>query len=383
MTDREAYIALNLIDQLGPVRVRALASHLGSLSAIFTASESDLRRTPGIGAELAAGIVRQRGEVDPAREETAARRKGAAIVTPADADYPAPLRSLHDPPLALYVVGTLRPEDRNAIAVVGSRRCTHYGRSVADLLSFQLAKTGMTVVSGLARGIDMAAHEGALKAGGRTFAVLGGAIDRLYPAEAAPLAERIAAHGAVISEFSLGREPDRTTFPYRNRVISGLSMGVVVVEADRQSGAMITAAQALEQGRSVFAVPGRIDQPMSRGPHALLRQGARLVEDVRDIVGEFEFLFPVRAAAPEAAGDAGAPAPPAAFRFSDDEARVVEALSEGELDTDTLARRSGVPVARLGGLLVGLEIKRVVRMLPGRRAALAVSLPPAQKEDAG
>lgn len=369
MTEREAYIALNLIGRIGPVRARALAARLGSLAAIFEAPERDLCAADGIGPELAAHIARRRSEVDPAGEEDKARRLGARVVTPADQDYPEPLRTIHDPPLALYIVGDWTRADRHAIAVVGSRRCTHYGRATADRIAAQLAGAGVTVVSGLARGIDMAAHEGALRADGRTIAVLGGAVDRLYPAEARPLADRIAAQGAVISEYALGREPDRTTFPYRNRVISGLSMGVVIVEADRQSGAMITAAQALEQGRLVFAVPGRVDQPMSRGPHSLIRQGARLVEDARDVLEEFEYLFPRGAtAAPAPAGDGA----PAAFSFSNDEARIVAALSEGELDADTLARRAGLPPAKLGALLVGLEIKRVVRMLPGRLVELTI-----------
>ncbi len=374
MTEREAYIALNLLGQIGPVRARSLAAHLGSLAAIFEASENELCGAAGIGPELAAHIVRRRSEVDPAREEAEAARLGARIVTYADEAYPEPLRTIHDPPMALYIVGDWTPADRHAIAVVGSRRCTHYGRSTADRLAAQLAGAGMTVVSGLARGIDMAAHEGALRAGGRTIAVLGGAVDRLYPAEARPLADRIAAQGAVISEYALGREPDRTTFPYRNRVISGLSMGVVIVEADRQSGAMITAAQALEQGRLVFAVPGRVDQPMSRGPHALIRQGARLVEDARDVLEEFEYLFPRGATENAAPAERAA----AAFSFSEDEARIVEVLSEGELDADTLARRAQLPPARLGALLVGLEIKRVVRMLPGRLVALTV---PPRRDD--
>ena len=373
MTDHEAYIALNLMGQLGPVRVRALREHLGSLLAIFDADEADLRMAPGIGPELARAIVEQRSRVDPVREESQARALGARILTPADADYPEPLRWIHSPPLALYVAGEFVERDRHAIAIVGSRRCTFYGRSVADRLSFQLAKAGMTVVSGLARGIDVAAHEGALKAGGRTIAVLGSALDRLYPPESAPLAERIREHGAVVSEFPLGRDPDRTTFPYRNRLISGLSLGVVIVEADHQSGAMNTAAHAVEQGRAVFAVPGRIDQPMARGPHALIRDGARLVEDVRDILEEFEYLFPrARATAPAdepAAGAVGS----AMMQFDGDEAKIVEILSdEGEADTDTIVRRSGLGAARVHTLLVGLELKRVVRMLPGRRVALAV-----------
>ncbi len=371
MTERDAYIALNMIDQLGPVRVRALVEALESAAAVFTASESDLRGVAGIGPALAETILRQRGAADPAREEEKARRLGARIVTRLDPDYPPPLAAIYDPPLALYVQGTLEPRDKHALAVVGSRRCSHYGRGVADRLAYQLAKVGWTVVSGLARGIDGAAHEGALKGGGRTLAVLGGALDKLYPPEAAPLAERIAGQGAVISEFTLGREPDRTTFPYRNRIISGLSQGVVVVEADRQSGAMITAEQAGEQGRTVFAVPGRIDTPMSRGPHELIRSGARLVEDVKDILDEFSTLFPSagRAAAAEAEP---APLP---FDFSPQEQAVVAALVEGPLDVDTLARRAGLPAAGLSAMLIGLEMKRVVRMLPGRQVQLAVRLP--------
>ncbi len=372
MTDREAYIALNLIDQLGPVRVRSLVAHLGSLQAIFEAGEDGLRGAEGIGRELAASIVARRAAADPAVEEAKARAMSAHLVTPADPEYPAALLKIHDPPLALYVAGDLTPRDRQCIAVVGSRRCTQYGRGVADRLGFQLAKSGFTVVSGLARGIDMAAHEGALKAGGRTIAVLGGALDKLYPAEAQPLADRIAKQGAVVSEYTLGREPDRTTFPYRNRVISGLSMGVVVVEADRKSGAMITADQAGEQGRQVFAVPGRIDQPSSRGTHHLIRQGAKLVEDVRDIVEEFEYLIPP---GPAAAGSLAEPPAAPGFVFSGEEGRIVEALSEGELDVDSLSRRAAVPVAKLGAVLIGLEMKRIVRMLPGRRAVLTVTLP--------
>jgi DNA processing protein len=382
MTDREAYIALNLIDQLGPVRVRALVAHLGSLPAIFEADEAALRGAEGIGRDLAAAIVAGRGAADPAAEEARARAVSARLVTPVDPDYPAALLKIHDPPLALYVAGDLTPRDRQCMAVVGSRRCTQYGRSVADRLGFQLAKAGFTVVSGLARGIDIAAHEGALKAGGRTIAVLGGALDKLYPAEARPLADRIAKQGAVISEYTLGREPDRTTFPYRNRVISGLSMGVVVVEADRKSGAMITADQAGEQGRQVFAVPGRIDTPSSRGTHHLIRQGAKLVEDVRDILEEFEYLIPPSPRGGDgAAAEAGteAAATPA-FVFGDEERRIVEALAEGELDIDTLSRRAAVPVAKLGAMLIGLEMKRVVRMLPGRRAVLTVTLPRKETE---
>lgn len=371
MTDREAYIALNMMDNVGPVRVRAMAAALGSRQAIFTASAHDLAGAEGIGRELAAQIVAGRAALDPAAEEVRASRLGARLVTPADGDYPPALGAIHDPPLALYVQGDLRPEDKHAVGIVGSRRCTFYGKSTADRLGYQLAHAGFTVVSGLARGIDWAAHEGALKAKGRTFAVLGSALDQIYPREGEPLARRIAETGAVISEYTLGRKPDRTTFPYRNRVISGLSMGVVVVEADTKSGAMITAHQALDQGRTVFAVPGRVDSPASRGTHRLLKGGARLVEDAADIFDEFEYLAPVR----EEAAPGGAAAAGPRMVFNGPEQAVVEALIEGALDIDTLARQAGLPSQDLSGVLLSLEMKRAVRMLPGRLVELAVTAP--------
>ncbi|MDZ4197825.1 MAG: DNA-processing protein DprA [Kiritimatiellia bacterium] len=373
MTEREAVIALNMVDELGPVRVRALMDAFGSSHAVWEASEKALMGVQGIGPRMAAAIVRQRGECDPVAEERRAAACGARIVTHLDAEYPANLKTIHDPPLALYVRGKLTQEDGRAMAIVGSRRCTHYGRSVADRFAFQLARAGFTVVSGLARGIDWAAHEGALNAEGRTVAVLGSALDTLYPPEAGPLADRIVERqGAVVSEYTMGRKPDRTTFPYRNRVISGWSLGVIVVEADIQSGAMITAAQALEQGRTVFAVPGRLDSPASRGTHRLIKQGARLMEDLADVYDELDYLKPAETGEtqPEMPGFA-------AFSFSADEERVVQALvGEDPPDVDSLAREVGMPAHKLSTLLVGLEMKRVVRMLPGRRVALAVRISP-------
>ncbi len=369
MTSREAYIALNMIDQLGPVRVRALVEACGAPEAVFQAGYDDLVRVKGIGAELARGIVTRRGQADPAAEEKKAARLGARIVAFPDDDYPELLKQIHDPPLALYVLGTLEKKDRHAIALVGTRRATHYGLSVADRLAYQLARCGLVVVSGLARGIDTAAHRGALKGGGRTLAVLGSALDTLYPPENAELARQIAAQGAVLSEYTLGREADRTTFPYRNRVISGLSLGTVIVEADVGSGALMTADAALEQGRSVFAVPGRIDSAASRGAHRLIKAGARLLDDVDDVLQEFEMLIP-----PEHRQKADALDPRPRVQLSPDEQAVVRALYAEPLDVDTLARRAGLASATLNALLLGLEMKRVVRMLPGRVVALAEGL---------
>ena len=366
MNSREAYIALNMIDKLGPVRVRALVEALGEPAGVFTASYEDLIRVKGIGSELAQGIIAQRDQVDPAAEEEKAAKLAARLVTFVDSDYPELLKQIHDPPLALYVQGTLVKKDRQSVAVVGTRRASHYGLSVADRLGYQLSKCGLAVVSGLARGIDSAAHQGALKGGGRTIAVLGSALDTLYPPENADLARKIAAQGAVISEYTLGREADRTTFPYRNRIISGMSMGSVVVEADMKSGAMMTADSALDQGRSVFAVPGRIDQPGARGPHRLLKNGARLVEDIDDILQEFEMLLPTDPLKKAAALDSLP-----RVQLSSDEQAVLRALFGEPLDVDSLARTAQLPMAKLSSMLLGLEMKRVIRMLPGRIVALA------------
>lgn len=367
MTSREAYITLNRIEGIGPVRVRALCAALGSPEAVLAASEAALSAVRGVGPKVAENIVAQRSGLDAGREEAAAARLGARLVTPVDGEYPEPLKNIYDPPLCLYVRGTLEKKDSQALAVVGTRRASHYGAAQADRLAYQASKAGFVIVSGLARGIDTVAHKAALKAGGRTLAVLGGAMDKLYPPENRELAEEIAAHGALISEFPLGREPDRTTFPYRNRIVSGLAKGVLVVEAGVDSGAMNTAEQALEQGRSVLAVPGRVDMDGARGPHRLIQNGARLVEDLSDILKEFEFLFPpdeqARLVRRQDARQRLTLAPA--------EEAVVRALwTEPELDVDVLIRRTGLSSAQMMTLAMQLEMKRVIRRLPGRRLAL-------------
>jgi DNA processing protein len=369
MTPREAYIALNMMDHLGPVRVRALIETLGSPEAIFRAGKEELMQAPGIGEELAGSIMDQQADVDPAAEEKKAASLDARIVTFIDEEYPQALKKIYDPPLALYVQGTLDSHDKHAVAIVGTRHASHYGLSVADRMAYQLAKTGFTVVSGLARGIDTAAHKGALKGGGRTIAVLGSAIDQLYPPENRDLAKTIQGQGAVISEYCLGRAPDRTTFPYRNRVVSGLSMGIVVVEAGLTSGAMNTAEQALEQGRSVMAVPGRLDSSGAKGPHRLIKNGAKLVEDVEDVLQEFEFLIP-----PEQKQKTKDLDSRPQVQLTPEEQAVVRALWEEPLDVDTLVRQCGLTVPQVSSLLIGLEMKRVVRMLPGRIVKLADGL---------
>jgi len=360
-TSREAYIALNMLDQIGPVRTRKLITALGSPEAVFDAEAATISRIPGFGRELASSIVEGRFAVDPVAEEKKAAQHGARLVTFIDDDYPAMLKEIHDPPLVLYVMGTLAKADRHGLAVVGTRHASHYGNSVADRMAYGLSKAGFTINSGLARGIDTVAHQSAIKAGGRTLAVLGSAIDKLYPAENAELAEKISGQGAVISEYPMGRPPDRQTFPYRNRIVAGLSMGILVIEASEKSGAVITANTATEQGRHVYAVPGRIDSASSRGCHALIKQGAKLVETIDDIIDDLNLLLPKRI---EQKVDELKQGPD--VQLSVEEQAIVRALCRGGLHVDALARDCGLTAVRLNALLLGLEMKRVVRILPGR-----------------
>jgi len=278
-----------------------------------------------------------------------------------DAEYPKRLLQIYDPPLALYVQGALQLRDEHGVAIVGSRRTSHYGLETAERLAVQLAQSGVTVISGLARGIDTAAHKGAIKGQGRTVAVLGGALDCMFPPENADLAIQIARQGAVLSEYPMGRQPDKTTFPVRNRIVSGLSKGVTVVEADVASGAMITAHQAVDQGRTVFAVPGRIDSFGARGPHKLIKNGAKLVESVEDILEELGCLIPTSRAEGTSV----------LASLTEAEAGLVTLIAEdGEVELDALIRRSGRKPSEISALLLGLELKRVVKMLSGQRVAL-------------
>ena len=370
MQERLAYITLNMIEGLGPVSVRRLIDCLGSPKAILEADRDALMEARGVGEKLALKIIAQRDSVDAEAEMAKAADIGARIVTPMDDEYPAALSAIHDPPLALYIKGRLLPADAKAIGMVGSRSTSHYGLNAADRLAYQLGQTGFTVVSGLARGADTAVHRGALKSEGRTIAVLGGALDCLYPPENAELADRIAKQGAVISEYPMGRQADRMTFPYRNRIISGLSMGVLLVESAVKGGSMHTMEAATEQGRTVFALPGRIDTPGAKGPHLLIKNGAKLVERIDDILEEYEFLIPPEELdAPQAAPAARPDVP-----LNEQESAVVEALWAEPKDVDALARELGIASHELSGLLLGLEMKRVIRTLPGKMVELSEDL---------
>ena len=361
-TDRDHLIALSLVPELGARRARRLTEGFGSLERLAAASAEALRRA-GLNSPLAARVSAACRDEDGLRRELErAQRAGVAIITLADEGYPERLKTIIDPPLALYVRGALADADAVAVGIVGSRRASLYGLECAERLAYELSLRGITVVSGLALGIDGAAHQGALKASGRTLAVLGSGLGRLYPPEHASLAKSVAAQGAVLSEFPMETMPLPSHFPRRNRIISGLSLGIVVVEAARRSGALITADCALEQGREVFAVPGPMTSTTSQGAHELVKQGARLVTSVDDILEELRL---VPAASKAAASDGE---PPSALALAEPERRVVACLNRREpRDIETLAVESGLAMPELSSLLLQLELKQRVQQLPGKR----------------
>lgn len=362
MDSREALVALNMIEHVGPVRVRQLLEHFGDAPAILGASRHQLRQVRGIGEDTAEAIASWEKTVDLTGELKRISDFGCHVLIQTDEEYPPLLRQIYDPPVVLYVKGRLTAQDKNAVAMVGSRMTTHYGIESARKLAYQLAYVGVTVVSGGARGIDTASHQGALSANGRTVAVLGTGINLVFPAENTELFERIAAHGALITQFPFNRNADKQSFPIRNRIVAGMTLGTVVVEANLTSGALITANMAVEQGRQVFAVPGRIDSPRSKGCHELIKKGAKLCEGAEDILSEFEYLFPA-SNRPPGAGETGVLP---ALNLPENEQKVYDALGDGESNIDEVIRHSGLPSSAVSVALLGLEMKRLVRQLPGK-----------------
>jgi DNA processing protein len=363
MEPKEAFIALNLIEHVGPVRVRQLLDHFGDAPAVLRASRTALLQVRGIGEDTAQAIAAWEKTVDLTGELKRIQEYGCRVITQADAEYPELLRQIYDPPIVLYVKGALTDKDKNAVALVGSRQTTHYGLETTRKLAYQLAYVGVTVVSGGARGIDTAAHQGALTGKGRTVAVLGTGINIVFPTENAELFERIADNGAVITQFPFNRSADKQSFPIRNRIVAGMTLGTVVVEANLTSGALITSNFATEYGRQVFAVPGRIDSPRSKGCHDLIKKGAKLCEGVEDILCEFEYLFPPSNRSPTP-GDSGVLP---ALELSDHEQKVLATVrSEDESAIDEIIRQSGLPSSAVSVALFSLEMKRLVRQLPGK-----------------
>lgn len=353
-------LLLSLVSGVGPKTRKSLLDHFGSPKAVLTAAPSELRSVQGVGPKLAGAILRARQEIDVAAEIEFCRRNGVSIVAEADPAYPRALREVHDPPGVLFVRGAIQPGDALAIAIVGSRHATHYGLEQAERLAGSLARAGLTIISGLARGIDAAAHRGALAAGGRTLAVLGSGVLNIYPPEHDKLAAEVIARGAVLGEAPVRSAPTSGAFPQRNRLISGMSLGVIVVEAALQSGALITARHAMEQGREVFAVPGRVDNRMSRGCHRLIRDGAKLVETAEDVLEE---LGPLVAAATRA--DGTVVHHPAELLLNEPEQQVLAAIKGSPTSIDEVISTCGLPTPQVLATLSVLEMRRLVRRMSG------------------
>jgi DNA processing protein len=368
VNQRELFAILQLLSVpgIGPARVRALIGHFRSAEAVFSSPLHALCQVEGIERTLAENILQANDEALAQRQLESADRHQAGILTFWDREFPALLKKIYDPPVVLFAKGELRPEDEFAIAIVGTRVPTEYGKLATERLTAALVGRRMTIVSGLARGIDTIAHQTALKSGGRTIAVLGSGLDNIYPGENHRLAQEIAAHGAVISEYLFGTKPDAVNFPRRNRLISGLAFGTLVVEAGEQSGALITANAALEQGREVFAVPGSMFSPKSIGPHRLIQEGAKLVTSVEDIFAELPQQLSMFSKSQMAEA--------LPIQLNENEQKVMALLSHEPVHVDLLARQASLPASQLLAILLELEFKNAVKQLPGKFFVKSVTL---------
>ena len=359
LTEQQAFLILNALPNIGPITLNRLLEELdGDPRLIFSTPVRRLESVKGVGPAISGTIANWREHFDLAREEERMAKSGASFITPREPAYPKLLKEINDPPIGLYRKGQYTFE-QPCIAIVGSRRTTLYGQGVAKKFGAELARLGFCIVSGLARGIDTAAHEGALSVGGKTAAVLGCGIDIVYPPENLALYRQIEEQGAIVSEFPFGRRADRQSFPMRNRVVAGMCEAVVVVETDVSGGSMITARFAGEQGRLIFAVPGRIDQASSQGCHQLIRDGATLLTSVDDILSELNYLDGMR---PNPIPEKTI-ATPAISRadLTDVEAAVLEHFRGGAMLTlDALAAQTGRSAAELSATLMMLELKRLV-----------------------
>ena len=362
VSDTKYWLGFSLVPEIGPKRLHLLLTAFRSLVAAWQASEFHLRQA-GLEETPTANLLQLRAQIDLDVEMEKVARVGARLCTLADDNYPRLLKEVPDAPMLLYVRGTLLPQDELALAIVGTRKATTYGRDTASHLARQLARNGVTIISGLAHGIDAAAHRGALEGGGRTVAVLGCGIDQIYPRDHRELAHEIMGRGALISEFPIGMGPEARNFPRRNRVISGMSLGVLVAEAPEQSGALITATDAAEQGREVFAVPGNIFSPASAGANRLIQDGAKLVMNVEDILDELDIAH--RNVQTKTVTERIAPT-------GEIEKKLLGHLSLDPLHIDDLARLCGLPITTVTSTLTLLELKGLARSVGHMQYSLMV-----------
>ena len=364
------WLAVARVEGLGVRGAHKLVEHFGSPQAAYMASLTELEGC-GLPARVAQAIFAQTGLKEAEKEMVAAAKAECQLVTLANPNYPPPLMQIPDPPLVLYVRGDVQALSQHAVAMVGTRRPTAYGSSVAHRLAGDLAQRGLVIVSGLARGVDSAAHRGALEAKGKTVVVQGRGMDGIYPAENKQLAEKIQESGAVISEFPLGTGPLPENFPIRNRIISGLALGVIVVEAAEYSGSLITARLANEQNREVFAVPGNITSAQSFGPNHLIKQGAKLVDQWMDVIEEFPAEIRMQLLPPaDASEDAmAAPGKESLFEASltpDQKAVFAVLRCDEALFVDSIIGLAQLPQPRVLGTLLELEMSGLIRQLPGK-----------------
>ncbi len=353
MSDKRYWVGFNLVKGIGAVRLQALLDHFGDLGTAWRAPLDALIEA-GIGRKLAERVVQVRKDVDLDRYLAGIDSQGISILTWDDSAYPQRLKEIDQPPPVLYLRGALTADDAWSVAVVGTRRISAYGRQVTEELTATLARNGVTIVSGLARGIDAVAHQAAVKAGGRTLAVLGSGIDRIYPPEHRSLSEQIAAQGALISDYAPGTPPDASNFPPRNRIISGLAMAVVVVEAGETSGALITAQFAADQGREVFSVPGNIFAAQSKGTNRLISEGAHPLLSANDLLDILNLTHvtehrEVRKILPA----------------DEVEESLLAVLSDEPLHMDEIRNQTGLPIERVSATLVMMELKGLVRQVGG------------------
>jgi len=353
------WVGFNIVRGVGPMRFRALLDHFGDLEKAWHADAHELKEA-GLDQRALENLMATRSKISLDEEMEKIERQGVKVLTWDDPAYPSRLLNIYNPPPVLYVKGEILDEDQWAVAVVGTRGATVYGKEATRQIASDLARNKVTIVSGLARGIDSEAHRAALDAGGRTIAVLGSGVDIIYPSESRKLAQAIVEQGALVSEYAMGTPPESSNFPPRNRIISGLSLGVVIVEAGERSGALITADYALEQGREVFAVPGNIFRKKSMGTNRLIQQGAKPVLSVEDILEELNLTMvsqqaEVRAIVPE----------------NETEATLLEYITAEPIHIDELGRKSGLPIAQVSSTLALMELKGMVRQVGGMNYVLA------------
>jgi DNA processing protein len=353
------WLALSLVPGVGSILIKRLLERFKTPEAVFRAPMKELLKIEGLGVKVAGEIQRGPSEKVVRRELSLIKEVGGKIITLRDDDYPKRLKDIYDPPALLYMRGELKSEDELAIAIVGSRKTSPYGRWFTEKIGQDLARHGITVVSGMARGIDSVGHKGALQGGGRTIAVLGCGVDVIYPSENRNLFYQIIEQGAVLSEFPMGSPPEGGHFPRRNRIISGLSIGVVIVQASAESGSLITAGYALEQGREVFAVPGNVGAEGSRGTNRLIKEGAKLVDSTEDILEE---ILPQWERGKETPSSTEAPFPD----LSKEEKTLYGLLGETPLHIDAIIRETQLDPGKVSSLLLNLELKGLINQWPGK-----------------